>query len=47
MSRNHFKKVMFSPYFQSEHYKDTPGGKIEKKIEIFLNKILKKLKIKK
>jgi len=31
---------MFSPYFQSEHYKnESTGAKFEKKIESFLKKI--------
>lgn len=43
MGRDHFKKVFFSPYFQSDHYKnESPGGKFEKKIENWFKKILKK-----
>lgn len=43
MGRDHFKKVFFSPYFQSNHYKnETPGGKLEKKIENWFKKFLKK-----
>lgn len=43
MGRDHFKKVFFSPYFQSNHYKnETTGGKIEKKIESWFKKFFKK-----
>jgi hypothetical protein len=43
MPRDHFKKVFYSPYFQSDHYtNESPGGKIEKKIENFFKKIFKK-----
>jgi hypothetical protein len=43
MPRDHFKKVFYSPYFQSDHYKnESAGGKIEKKIEFFFKKIFKK-----
>lgn len=43
MGRDHFKKVFFSPYFQSNHYKnETQGGKLEKKIENFFKKFFKK-----
>jgi hypothetical protein len=39
----HFSKVFFSPYFQSDHYKEEqPGGIIESKIENFFKKIFKK-----
>ena len=40
----HFFKTMMSPYFQSEHYKNSPGGKIEKKVENFIFSIPKKIK---
>lgn len=33
MSRDHFSKIMHSPYFQSEAYRETPGGKAELVIE--------------
>ena len=40
MTRDKFKKVMFSPYFQTDHYQnDTNGGKAENKISIFLIKL--------
>lgn len=42
MPRDRFKKVMFSPYFQTDHYQKTESGKLEKKIE---NSISKKIKI--
>jgi hypothetical protein len=43
MPRNHFQKVMSSPYFQSNFYKnETVGGKMEKKIENWFKKIFKK-----
>lgn len=31
--RDHFAKVMRSPYFHSENYKNSPGGQFEKEIE--------------
>lgn len=43
MGRDHFKKVMFSPYFNSHHYKtDSREGRIERKIEKQVKKILAK-----
>jgi len=42
MGRDHFSKAMHSPYFQSDYYKETPGGKLETKIENFFKKIFKK-----
>jgi hypothetical protein len=48
MTRDHFKQVMHSPYFQSEHYaNESAGGKIERKIENFFNRIFKGKKKKK
>jgi hypothetical protein len=45
MPRDHFKKVFYSPYFQSEHYKnESPGGVIEKRLESLLKKLFKKEK---
>jgi hypothetical protein len=45
MPRDHFKKVFYSPYFQSDHYKnESAGGKIEKKIEKLFKIIFKKEK---
>ena len=45
MARDHFSKIMRSPQFQQERYKNTPGGKLEIKIENFFFKIIKKIKI--
>jgi len=43
MGRDHFKKVMFSPYFNSHHYKtDSHEGRLERKIEKQVKKILAK-----
>lgn len=39
MPRDHFSKVMHSPYFQSSGYKDTPSGKAEQQMINKLNKI--------
>jgi hypothetical protein len=37
MSPRHFSNVMFSPYFQSEHYKnESPELKIQNRVERFL-----------
>ena len=45
MGRNHFQKVFHSPYFQSQYYKEeTPGGKLETKIENLLKKIIAPIK---
>jgi len=39
----HFSKVFFSPYFQSDHYKEEQvGGIVESKVENFFKKIFKK-----
>lgn len=42
MPRDHFSKMMNSPYFQSEHYKNESANaqieaKIEKKISLFID----------
>jgi hypothetical protein len=37
MTRNHFKKVMYSPNFQSDHYDDSASGINEKKVLNSLN----------
>ena len=37
--RDHFSKVMHSPYFSSPGYGDTPSGKAEKEFEEKFNKI--------
>lgn len=42
MSRDHFSKMMKSPYFQTDHYKNESAGplieaKIEKKIISLIN----------
>jgi hypothetical protein len=45
MTRDHFSKVMHSPYFQTDHYKnESPGGTTEAKIENFLKKLFKREK---
>lgn len=44
MTRDHFKQVYTSPYFQSDYYKnETKNGITEKKVEAFLLKIKKYL----
>lgn len=41
MTRDHFKQVYSSPYFQSDYYKnETEAGKCENKIIKVLKKIL-------
>jgi hypothetical protein len=37
MTRDHFKKVMYSPHFQSNHYDDSASGIAEKKMLESLN----------
>jgi hypothetical protein len=37
----HFYKIMTNPYFQSEHYKNSPAGQIEQKINKKINKFLR------
>jgi hypothetical protein len=37
MSRDHFKQIMFSPHFQSDHYDESASGLAEKKILNSLN----------
>jgi hypothetical protein len=44
MTRDHFSKTFKSPYFQSDAYQETPGGKWEKRIEEFLKRFFKKEK---
>jgi hypothetical protein len=45
MTRDHFSKVMQSPYFRSRHYQeDSHAGKLEGKIENFLKKLFKRKK---
>lgn len=40
MSPRHFSKTMFSPYFQSDHYKNESNElKMQNKIEGFLKKL--------
>lgn len=47
MGRDHFHKVMTSPYFQSHHYKtESKGAQIERKIINFFRRILRKNEIK-
>jgi len=44
MTRDHFNKMMHSPYFQSAHYRDeTVGGQMEQKFERMIEKMLKKI----
>jgi len=44
MGRDHFSKAMFSPYFNSTHYKtDSVERKLERKIEKKIKQILAKL----
>jgi hypothetical protein len=45
MTRDHFSKMMKSPYFQTDHYKNESNealmeARIEKKIASILNKIM-------
>jgi len=40
----HFFKTMMSPYFQSEHYRNSPAGQIEQKVEKIVNFLPKKIK---
>jgi hypothetical protein len=41
MSPRHFSKAMFSPYFQSEHYKNESNElRMQNKLEAFLKKLL-------
>jgi hypothetical protein len=43
MGRDHFKRAMFSPYFNSTHYNtDSLEGKLERKIEKQIKTILAK-----
>lgn len=45
MARDHFSKVMHSPYFQSDHYEnESAGGIIEKKIENWFKRFFKREK---
>jgi len=46
MARDHFKQVFYSPYFQSDHYKEeSKGGIVERKLEILFKKLFKKEKL--
>ena len=47
MPRDHFAKTMFSPYFQSDHYKDTATGQKEEQFYQSLRKIKQFFKLKK
>jgi hypothetical protein len=45
MTRDHFSKMMKSPYFQTDHYQNESNealmeARIEKKIASILNKIM-------
>lgn len=43
MPRDHFSKMFSSPYFQSDFYKnESVGGRMEKRIEKFVKKILRR-----
>ena len=45
MTRDHFSKVMHSPYFQTDHYEnESAGGKLEKKIEGWFKRFFKRTK---
>lgn len=37
MTRDHFKKVMYSPHFTSSSYQESKGGKFESKVYRLLN----------
>lgn len=43
MTRDHFAKEMQSPNF-AQHYEKTPAAKIEKKVELFFQRIKNRLK---
>lgn len=48
MTRDHFKQVYSSPYFQSDYYKDeTRSGRIESKLEKVLYTVKSLFKFKK
>lgn len=48
MSRDHFSKMMSSPYFQTDHYKnESEAGKIEARVEQKIASILNLIKFKK
>jgi hypothetical protein len=40
----HFYKTMMNPYFHSDHYKNSPTGQLEQKIEKKLFSLSKRLK---
>jgi hypothetical protein len=45
MSRDHFSKVLHSPYFRTDYYKnETAGGMIETRIENFFKRLFKREK---
>lgn len=44
MARDHFAKVMRSPRFHTDAYKESAEAIIEKRVEIFFVKIKKKIK---
>lgn len=45
MTRDHFSKVMHSPYFQTDHYQnESPSGMMETRIENFFKKLFKREK---
>lgn len=43
MSPKHFSKTYMSPYFSSNHYKETQEYKNEQKVELFIIKVIDKL----
>ena len=45
MSRDHFSKVMHSPYFQTDHYEnESETRNLERKIESWFKRFFKKNK---
>lgn len=45
MTRDHFKQVYTSPYFQSDHYRnETAGGIAEKKLKARIKNLLSRLR---
>lgn len=45
MTRDHFAKEMQSPNF-AQSYENSPGGKLERKIENLLKKVKKRIRSK-
>lgn len=42
MARDHFSKAFHSPYFRTDAYKESPGGKLEIKVENFFKKLFRR-----